>query len=791
MKVDVAVKSDTKTTEDVEKMSFGLDASAEAMMYKTMAESLYSNKIGSIVREITSNCFDSHVEADVKYPVDIILESKSELLNGRFPKIIFQDHGMGISPDRMQNVYSKFYGSTKRDTNGQIGGWGLGAKSPLSYTDEFSLVTRHNGVQYEYLIHKGKVVPEISLIHKESTELPNGSQVLIGIKNTEDYEEFEKEIQSQLHYFDNIQYTNCGHNNFKVYKNDLFLYRQNLGEDEEAFNTTELEIAIGTVRYPLSFSQVNDPLVYKLKGFPVALRFEIGEIGVTPSRETIEYTKFTKEAIIDKAKAVFKFIEQKVAERKEPIEDFMDYYRKSLDKEVKISLTNDIELTVPSDLGFKNQYRWMYADKFENKVAEYDFNLQDILLIRDGIFESGTGNRQRLSSLVKGDTRPAPLTHNDLTKSTSISNRTVKYLLIDKLISSGRLSAFHLVRQRSESKSRMKEDYLLETYGDCLFVRKREDSSCVTIKWKKDVSTPQSVRDRIHDFLNRQVMKSLISNSTSFEETKVPDAWAKNWRQEQGVYKNDSDRTKKDGEVILRHIKENDKEIEFISFKQSKVSLQWIDNSFSKKEFLIYGTHKQVRALSVLHSILEVYNTSYPNTKRAKYTIAKVAQADVKKLKDLNSNVLSIDQFIDKHYKVLSRMAYVFKFMKYTELLKTLNENDIHTVFIGHYLPGGKYIHTSTMARKFRDVENAFRYVPDAHLNALCNWVEHKQIFLPPTEDQSSILFYSEFIDALENLEKQAPLLKHLSVTKTVYREDAKKAIQQYLIEKGVIPKIK
>ncbi len=48
-----------------------------------------------------------------------------------------------MSPDRFAKVYMQYLKSTKDKTNGQIGYWGLGSKSPLSYTDHFYIYIKY------------------------------------------------------------------------------------------------------------------------------------------------------------------------------------------------------------------------------------------------------------------------------------------------------------------------------------------------------------------------------------------------------------------------------------------------------------------------------------------------------------------------------------------------------------------------------------------------------------------------------------------------------------------------
>jgi len=108
----------------------GLDASSLPFLFKMVSESLYSNPIGSLIRELTSNCFDSHTEAKVD---DAVLIKKDSDEEGDY--ISFNDFGVGLSPERIDNIYMNWFSSTKRETDDLIGGFGLGSKSPLSYTN--------------------------------------------------------------------------------------------------------------------------------------------------------------------------------------------------------------------------------------------------------------------------------------------------------------------------------------------------------------------------------------------------------------------------------------------------------------------------------------------------------------------------------------------------------------------------------------------------------------------------------------------------------------------------------
>lgn len=131
---------------------FGIGNAGLIMEY--MTRNIYSDAIGSIVREIASNSRDAHREIGTPdLPIMVKLPNKLE------PTIEFKDYGPGITKSRMLEVFTQYGNSTKRDDNTQTGGFGIGSKTPWSYTDTFiiSTVTLENGTLYrrQYAAVKG------------------------------------------------------------------------------------------------------------------------------------------------------------------------------------------------------------------------------------------------------------------------------------------------------------------------------------------------------------------------------------------------------------------------------------------------------------------------------------------------------------------------------------------------------------------------------------------------------------------------------------------------------------
>jgi DNA-directed RNA polymerase subunit RPC12/RpoP len=112
---------------------------------KLLRDKMYTNPIKAICREISCNARDAHREVGKRsVPIEIHLPC---VMDSTFR---VKDYGPGISPERMQNVFILYGNSTKNQDNVQTGGFGLGAKTPFAYSDQFSVITTTPELWGEY-----------------------------------------------------------------------------------------------------------------------------------------------------------------------------------------------------------------------------------------------------------------------------------------------------------------------------------------------------------------------------------------------------------------------------------------------------------------------------------------------------------------------------------------------------------------------------------------------------------------------------------------------------------------
>lgn len=292
MKIDQPKNLELNTIgEEMQSQQASIAQDSMPFLFEMLSRNLYSNPIGSIVREITSNCFDAHQEAHVE---DAVVISKGEDDEGVY--IAFKDVGIGMSPDRIKTVYMNYFSSTKRETNEQIGGFGLGSKTPLAYADYFYITTIHEGFKYYYILSRGEKAPTLDLLEDEMTTERNGTEIKIYIKTTQDESLFRAELKAQLCYFDNVYFHNWGiDNHYKIYETDTFKYRS-----KDRFSE-EMHIVLGKVCYPINWKELKSNAI----SIPVGVKFEIGELLVTPNREALRYTDEIKELVSRKVQLAF------------------------------------------------------------------------------------------------------------------------------------------------------------------------------------------------------------------------------------------------------------------------------------------------------------------------------------------------------------------------------------------------------------------------------------------------------------------------------------------------------
>jgi hypothetical protein len=265
-------------------MSLDLD-SAQVLM-QMLSKNLYSDAIGSTVRECASNALDSHRRAGVNKPIIVSLV-RNDSNNYEFS---VEDFGIGLDANDVEKIISKYGKSTKRDSDTELGMMGLGFKAPLAYASSFYFTCRKDGVERKYMMYEGEDTNTIDLLYEKPTTDSNGVKVIIPIKWGDRWD-FIKKIKEQLAYFEHVYF------NVDDIDNNFLIHRSNLFQFSELSSDSFLHVCLDDVYYPLDFGKLGIDIIE----IPVGLRFGLSDgVFPTPNRESLRYTPEAKAAILNK-----------------------------------------------------------------------------------------------------------------------------------------------------------------------------------------------------------------------------------------------------------------------------------------------------------------------------------------------------------------------------------------------------------------------------------------------------------------------------------------------------------
>lgn len=299
-----------------------LDLDSAQILMQMLSKNLYSDAIGSTIRETASNALDSHRRAGVEKPIIVSLEN----VNGNY-EFSVEDFGLGLDADDVENIISKYGKSTKRMSNNELGMFGLGFKAPLAYSSTFYFVARKNGIERKYMMYEGEDVNTIDLLYQSETTEGNGVKVIVPVKYSDHYS-FKVKIKEQLAYFQNV-YFNIPEvdNSFKILRTEHY---QLSDISRDGF----LHICLDDVYYPIDFAKLGISSI----SFPVGLRFNLSDgLFPTPNREAIRYSEESKKIILDKielvATEIVKLYNSQVSEvnNLKLIYDYYQGYNKSIE----------------------------------------------------------------------------------------------------------------------------------------------------------------------------------------------------------------------------------------------------------------------------------------------------------------------------------------------------------------------------------------------------------------------------------------------------------------------------
>ena len=311
-------QSDVQVLGDIKEFKTSIDPKNLEFITTLLSSTLYSDPEQSFIREIVSNAWDSHVEAGTTDTPVIIRFKKG---NNGWWEITIRDFGTGLSPERFQEVYCNIGSSTKRESNEFIGGFGIGKYSSLACTNTVYITSYYEGTAFLYVMVKSGNTITTNLVMQKPTEEKNGVEVTI--KNISDINPYKRALK-YITFFPNVYIDGIDN---KV--NNTKLKRFNNFAVASVFIDTK--ILLGNVLYPCNtglLSTASRDFLNNINYSGIVIKFNVGEISITPNRESIIYTSDTISKIEDRIKAAKNELDAMISNKfNKDYDNLYEYYK--------------------------------------------------------------------------------------------------------------------------------------------------------------------------------------------------------------------------------------------------------------------------------------------------------------------------------------------------------------------------------------------------------------------------------------------------------------------------------
>ncbi len=378
-------------------MTFDENSIAHIMSVLT---DLYSDSELAIIREYSTNAYDSHVEANVNRPIEVTLPTNLT------PYLVIQDYGVGMSTDDIINTYSKYGASTKRNTDTQSGTLGLGCKSALAYTAQFTFAAVKDGIKTVVTVSRNQDGTGVmELVSKEITDEPNGVKVSIPVKNA-------RSIHQKAHDF------------FSYWKPGTVLLN---GEEPSIIEGIDITdnmvllsgidtdmVVMGNVAYRVSEEHaIAKPQHYAWKRAGVVVWLPIGSVAFTPNREDLRYTSVTVNALDAVRKEFVSNLNAKLAAEIDSSPTAAEAIAKYIDINDEYGSIANVSIKKEwRGKPFSEAYSNVSCTKFRPDASRYQISHESSIQLKDvvdGIFITGMPDiiltsfyKQKIRKLIEG-----------------------------------------------------------------------------------------------------------------------------------------------------------------------------------------------------------------------------------------------------------------------------------------------------------------------------------------------------------------------------------------------------
>lgn len=322
--------------------AFTIAATGKA--FRILSDGLYSDKIAAVIRELSCNAYDSHIAAGKPdLPFEVHLPSEVE------PWFSVTDFGTGISDEDITKIYTRYFASTKTNSNDFVGQLGLGSKSPFSLVREFEVKSSHSGVERTYRMYFDDTdTPRVEFLY-EGPNVQSGLSVKFAVHGYSDQRRFAERADTVLGWFKTTPTItgNVVRINKTVSKmtEDGWFIRA-----KQTYGNNSPIALMGNVAYPIDTDiEGISPEIKAMLDMPLVIHFDIGELEVSASRESLGYDKRTVANLTAKCHVV------------------LDQIRRYHAGQIAACQTEwQARTKYESLIGYDSPHQWQYRDIFKD-----------------------------------------------------------------------------------------------------------------------------------------------------------------------------------------------------------------------------------------------------------------------------------------------------------------------------------------------------------------------------------------------------------------------------------------
>lgn len=275
------------TSGDMEVSKVEIDPNNADFIGLILRDKIYTDKILAPIREYITNAVDAHVESGVDKAVDVRItrnDSHEYIWSVR-------DYGTGLNEQDVRSIFFSYGSSTKRNSNSQMGLYGIGSKSFACYSESFNVISHFDGIRTHYccVVGAGNQGVSVSNVYKVSEEPTTETGIEISADISKDYWKFHDKTQKFVENFlpnTKIQYTDFD-GNVHVPKTPTLTYEKNgfvVNSYDSMYAGTYLSIRMGGVIYKTD----HRVSVYNTFKHGLIVDVPIGRLTIPPSRESLD-----------------------------------------------------------------------------------------------------------------------------------------------------------------------------------------------------------------------------------------------------------------------------------------------------------------------------------------------------------------------------------------------------------------------------------------------------------------------------------------------------------------------